>query len=71
MTRILADIGQRIFISSRHRTVRHGVMLAIGNLFLFAGLLFAAEIALILLGVGNIFLPWTGHALELINRIVF
>jgi len=43
----------------------------VGNLFLLAGLIFAVEIALILLGIGNIFLPWTRQMLEIINQFFF
>lgn len=58
-------------ISNRHRTVRQGVILLLSNLLLVAGFIFAIEIVLILLGIGNIILPWTRQALLFINKMVF
>ena len=71
MGRNLLEIGQRIIISNRHSSIRRGFLLIMGNLFLLAGLLFAVEIALILLGIGNIILPWTRQSLDFLNRLVF
>jgi hypothetical protein len=71
MARNLLEIGQRLIISNRRSSVRHGFVLIMANLFLLAGLVFAVEIALILLGIGNIFLPWTRQALDFLNRLVF
>ena len=41
------------------------------NILLFTALVFAVEIALILLGIANIFLPWTRQALNFLNAILF
>ena len=71
MARNLLEIGQRLIISNRHSSVRRGFVLLMANLFLLAGLVFAVEIALILLGIGNIFLPWTRQALDFLNKLVF
>ena len=71
MARNLLEIGQWLIISNRHSSVRRGFVLLMANLFLLAGLIFAVEIALILLGVGNIFLPWTRQALDFLNKLVF
>ncbi len=71
MGRIILEFGQRLFISNRSNSVRHGFILLLTNLMLFAGLLFAVEIVLILLGIGNIFLPWTRQALDFLNKLVF
>jgi hypothetical protein len=64
-------LGQKILISNRHNSVRKGFVLFMSNFILFAGILFAVEIAVILLGIGNIFLPWTRQALDLLNRVLF
>ena len=58
-------------ISNRSKSVRKGFILFLTNLLLFAGLVFTIEIALILLGIGNIFLPWTRQALEVLNKFLF
>jgi hypothetical protein len=71
MARNLLEIGQRLIISNRRSSVRRGFVLIMANLFLLAGLVFAVEIALILLGIGNIILPWTRQALDFLNRLVF
>jgi len=65
------SFGQKIVLSRRHNSVRKGFVFFVTNFFLFAGILFAVEIALILLGIGNIFLPWTRQALDILNRLLF
>ena len=65
------EIGQRLLVSSRHHSMRRGFVFILTNLLLLAGLVFAVEIALILLGIGNVFLPWTRQALDFLNRLVF
>lgn len=64
-------LSHKIIISNRHNSVRRGFVLFMTNFFLFAGILFAVEIAVILLGIGNVFLPWTRQALDILNRVLF
>lgn len=71
MGRFFFGIGQRLVISNRHNSVRKGFIFFMTNLLLFAALVFAVEIALILLGIGNIFLPWTRQALNFLNSLLF
>ena len=71
MGRLLLEIGQRLMISNRSNSVRKSVIIFFTNFLLLAGLLFTVEIALILLGIGNVFLPWTRQALEVLNRFLF
>ena len=71
MGRFFFGIGQRILISNRHQSVRKGFIFFITNLMLFVAIVFAVEIALILLGMGNIFIPWTRQALNLLNSWLF
>ena len=71
MSRSILGIGQRLVISNRHKSVRRGIIFFMTNILLFAALVFAVEIALILLGIGNIFLPWTRQALNFMNAILF
>ncbi len=71
MSRFLSGIGQRLVISNRHKSVRRSLIFLTTNLLVFAALVFAVEIALILLGIGNIFLPWTRQALNALNTFLF
>lgn len=71
MGKLILAIGQRLVISNKNKSVRKGFVLFLTNLLLFSGLVFTVEIALILLGIGNIFLPWTRQALEVLNRFLF
>jgi hypothetical protein len=71
MSRFLFGIGQRLVISNRHKSVRGSLIFLTTNLMVFAALVFAVEIALILLGIGNIFLPWTRQALNALNTFLF
>jgi len=71
MTRILLNIGWRLMISKRHRSVRQSLILLITNFFILSGVVFTVEIVFILLGIGNISFPLTRRSLEIISRIVF
>jgi hypothetical protein len=67
----LISLGQRLLINSNENSIRKGIVFCVSYLLLFFSLLFSVEIALILLGIGDIILPWTTKALEIINRLVF
>ena len=71
MGRRLMLLGQKLIINNQQNSVRKGFVFFLTNFLLFTGILFIVEIALILLGVANVVLPWTQQALSLINRIVF
>lgn len=71
MGKRIQAIGQRLMISNRHQSVRKGFLFFMSNFLLFAGIVFAVEIALIFLGIGNVFLPWTRQALEVVNKFLF
>lgn len=70
MGRILT-LGQRLLINDNEKCVRKGVVVFFSYLLLFLSLVFFMEIALIVLGIGDIILPWTSKALEVINRLVY
>jgi hypothetical protein len=71
MGKLFLALGHRLVISNKSKSVRKGFLLFCTNCLLFAGLVFTVEIALILLGIGNIFLPWTRQALEVLNKFLF
>jgi hypothetical protein len=71
MTKFLKLIGSRLMISHRHRTVRQSMIFLFTNILLLAGLIFLIEIALILLGVGDIFIPPTLQITKFLKSIFF
>lgn len=71
MGKLLLHIGQRLMISRRNRSVRQSIILLFTNILLLAGIIFTFEIALILLGVGNIFLPWTTKTMQMLHNLFF
>lgn len=52
------QLGRRLMVSNRHRSVRKGVILFFTYLLLFAAIVFMIEIVFILFGVGDTFVPW-------------
>ena len=71
MGKLLLSIGQRLVISKRDSSVRQGFILFLTNILLLSGLIFLVEIVLIILGVGNIFIPWTTETLNFLHKLVF
>jgi hypothetical protein len=71
MMEILTSLGQRLLINNKENSIRKSILVAISYILLFCSLVFSVEIALILLGIGDVILPWTRKALEIINRLVF
>ncbi len=71
MAKNFLEISRHVYVGSRHGIIRQVFVLIMANLFLLAGLVFALEIALILMGVGNIFLPWTREAIDYLNKLLF
>ncbi len=71
MTKLLFKIGNLVIFSRKHKRVRRSVLLLVSNLFLAAGVIFVLEIALIFMGVGNIYLPLTRSARDFLSSIIF
>lgn len=69
MAELILRLGSRLVFSRRNQCVRRSVVLVLANAFVVAGVLFAAELAVILLGLENVFLPLTGDALAFLTRL--
>lgn len=68
---MLLLLGKRLMISNKNRSVRQGVIYLFTNLLLLSGIVFTLEIVLILLGIGDIFIPLTQRALGFLSGLVF
>lgn len=62
---------QRLPLVYSRNSVGKGILVGLSYVLLFIALIFSVEIALILLGVGDVVLPWTGKFLELLDRVTF
>ncbi|MFP4162623.1 MAG: hypothetical protein ACLFQB_10685 [Chitinispirillaceae bacterium] len=69
MARFLFRIGKRLMISKRKRSVRGEVIFILTHLLLLAGIVFALEIVLILLGVEDMYIPFLHNVLDLIGGL--
>jgi hypothetical protein len=65
MANILYHIGKRLLISKSRGSVRGSVIFLITHLLLIIGIIFAAQIILVLLGLGNIYVPFAGWLIGL------
>jgi hypothetical protein len=59
MGKMLLLLSRRLMISNRDRSVRQWLILLLTYILLAGGLIFTIEIVLILLGTGDVFIPWT------------
>lgn len=71
MARILLNIGRFLVFSRRNKNIRGGLLPIFTNLLLIASVIFSVEILLIVLGIGEIFLPLTTAASSIISRLIF
>jgi len=60
-------LGKRLLISNSRRSVRGSVIFFMAHLLLFAGIAFAAEIMLLMLGVWGIHVPFIGHVMRVLG----
>jgi hypothetical protein len=67
----MARIFNWLIFSKRHKGVRSGVIFLFSNLLAIAGLIFTLEVALIFLGMSDLFLPLTRAAQSFLNGLVF
>jgi hypothetical protein len=66
----LACLTKRLFVSNRNRSLRQGLILLFTYTLIIGGIVFLLEIILILLGIGDIFLPWTSHSLDILRKLI-
>ncbi len=69
MAHFLFRIGKRLMISKRNRNVRGWIIFLFTHFLLLAGIVFSIEIILILLGVGDIFIPFSGKIFKLLSGL--
>jgi len=60
-------MGKRLLISKRRQSVRGTVIFAFTHLLLFIGIVFAIELALVLLGVNDVYVPLAGRVMGLVR----
>jgi len=60
MAGLLFRVGKRLLISKRRQSVRGTVIFLLTHLLLIIGIIFAVELALVLLGANEIFVPVAG-----------
>ncbi|MBD3422737.1 MAG: hypothetical protein GF398_21700 [Chitinivibrionales bacterium] len=71
MSEYIIRLSKNLVISRRHKNVRQGVLVLLSNLLIGAAALFALNITLIFLGVGDVFLPLTSEFQHLLARLAF
>ncbi|MDR2591502.1 MAG: hypothetical protein LBC59_01680 [Chitinispirillales bacterium] len=64
---VVYTLGKRLLISNSRRTVRGSVIFFLTHLLFFAGIAFAAEIMLVLLGVWGIHVPFVGQVTRMLG----
>ena len=67
MAGLLFRMGKRLLISKRRQSVRGTVIFAFTHLLLFIGIVFAVELALLLLGANDIYVPIAGRIMGLVR----
>lgn len=69
---VFEGMDQNLFIATRkNHSIKQTIIFLFTNLLLLSGLVFLVEIILIILGAGNISLPLTHQALDILQKIVF
>jgi hypothetical protein len=69
--RFLFRIGNRVIFSRRRKQVRKGLLFFIYHAFIAAGMIFILEVALIFMGINNMYLPLTGSAHDFLGTLIF
>ena len=68
MANLFYVIGKRILVSKSRETVRGSVIFVLTHLLFVIGVVFAAEILLLLLGTADIHVPLAGKIIGLMQR---
>lgn len=64
---VIYTLGKRLLLSNSRRTVRGSVIFILVHLVFFAGIAFAAEILLLMLGMWGIHVPFVGQATRVLG----
>ena len=71
MGRFFLRLGEGLFFSRKHKSVRGGIVFLFANLLLLASVVFILEIILVFLGMDNFFVPFTRPISEFLSKLVF
>jgi hypothetical protein len=71
MRRFILHLGEILFFTGKHKSVRGGILFLFANLLLFASLIFIVEIVLIFSGMDNFFIPLTHTISDFLSKLVF
>jgi len=67
MANFIYTMGKRLLISNSRNSVRGSVIFVLTHLLFFAGIAFAAEILLLMLGIWGIHVPFVGQATKMLG----
>lgn len=70
MAELLLRFGNRLVFSRRHNCVRRILVFLATNALLIAGIVFAFELALIVLGLEEVFVPLTGDTVRWLTGLL-
>jgi dolichol kinase len=71
MAKFIIQIGNFLFFSKKHKTLRGSVVFILSNFLFLASIVFFVEIVLIFLGMGNIFVPLTRPFSDFLAHYMF
>ena len=71
MAHFFIRLGEGLFFSRKHKSVRGGIVFLFANLLLLASVVFIIEIILVFLGMDNFFIPLTLPISEFLSKLVF
>jgi hypothetical protein len=71
MRHFFLRLGEGLFFSRKHKSVRGGVLFVFTNLLVLAAVIFLIEIVLVFLGMDNFFIPLTHPISEFLSKVMF
>ena len=71
MRHFFLRLGEGLFFSRKHKSVRGGILFFLANVLLLASVIFIIAIVLVFLGMDNIFIPLTHPISEFLSKVVF
>ena len=71
MRRFFLRLGEGLFFSRKHKSVRGGILFLFANILMLISVIFIIEIVLVFLGMDNFFLPLTHPISEFLSKLVF
>jgi hypothetical protein len=71
MRHFFLRIGEGLFFSRKHKSVRGGILFLFANILMLISVIFIIEIVLVFLGMDNFFLPLTHPISEFLSKLAF